>query len=135
MKKIALAGLVAISMMALTQQQASAWVNSRFGVGLNWEMQSGGNNFLWGALKNGQPPGPESFSGSSYGHGHSYGAPAQQFYPPAPMHSNTPMPQGTYDAPAQNFAGQNASPFQFANYPRQVNYQPAPTYYYYYYVR
>ena len=132
MKKIVLTGLVAISMMALSQQEASAWINSKFSVGLNWEAQSGGNNLLWGGWKNGQPPAPEGFgSGPSYG-GQSYGGPAQQFYAPAPSsHSYAPMPQGSFDAPAQPFAGQYASPYQFANYPRQVYYYPAPTYYYY----
>ena len=40
MKKIVpLAGLIAVSLMAFSQQQASAWVNQRFGIGLNWEGQ------------------------------------------------------------------------------------------------
>ena len=126
MKKIVLAGLVAICMMALSQQQASAWRNTKFGIGLNFETQSGGNKAFWGAWKNGQPPGPEAFGGGGQG----YGGPAQQFYPPAPQ-SYAPMPQGGYDTPAPPFAGQYASPYQFANYPRPAYYYPAPTYYYY----
>ena len=125
MKKIVLAGLIAVCVIALSQQQASAWINSRFGVGLNWEAQSGGNNFGWGLWRNGQPPGPEAFGGSQGGSG--FSAP---FAAPAP-HSYAPMPQ-SYDAPAAPYAGQYASPYQFANYPRPVYYYyPTPSYYYY----
>ncbi len=119
MKKIVLAGVLAVCAMAISQQQASAWVNSRFSVGLNWGLQSGGNNFLWGAWKNGQPPGPEAFS-PGY-------APQMQAFPPAP-HGYAPMQQA---APTQT-GYQYGSPYQFANYPRPVYYYPAPTYYYYY---
>jgi len=133
MKKIVFAGLVAVCVMAISHQQASAWVNTRFGVGLNWELQSGGNNFLWGAWRNGQPPGPEAFGGGGGGGG--YGAP--RFTGPMPQgypaQGFNPMPQGfppqgqsPFDASMAEppFAGQYASPYQFANYPR-------PVYYYY----
>lgn len=140
MKKIALAGLVAIALIALSQQQASAWVNQRFSVGLNWHRQSGGNNFLWGAFRNGQPPGPEAFGGAQ-----SFGAGQMPFAAPMPQghgsHSSVPQgyaPQTVYypPMPQANYAGQYASPFQFANYPRQTYYYyyyPAPAYYYYSY--
>jgi hypothetical protein len=121
MKKIALAGLIALSLIALSQQTASAWVNVRFGIGLNWQWQSGGNNFLWGALHNGQVPGPEAFGGY-YGSGQAA---------PMPYYSySAPMPQ-FYNAPAPAYAGQYQSPYQFANYPRQVYYYPTPSFYYY----
>ncbi len=131
MKKIVLAGLFAITMIALSQQQASAWTNHRFSVGLNWNRQSGGNSIAWGLYRNGQPPGPETFGGG--------------FMPGAPMHGfSAPMPQGYAPAP-QGFvppqptmaeppiAGHYASPYQFANYSRPVYYYPAPAYYYYSY--
>jgi hypothetical protein len=57
MKKIILVGTLALFALASTQQQAPAWLNFKFGVGLNWAWQSGGNNFLWGLYRNGQPPG------------------------------------------------------------------------------
>ena len=66
MKKALAIGILAITAIALSQQQASAWVNTRFGIGPNWEYQSGGNNWGWGAFRNGQPPGPEALGG--YGH-------------------------------------------------------------------
>jgi hypothetical protein len=142
MKKIVLAGLIAVSLVALSQQQASAWVNSRFGIGLNWERQSGGNNFGWGAWKNGQPPGPEAFGQAAQG-GQGYGAPSPSYYTPMPQsHGFAPMQQGypaqgsfdasTFEPPV---ASQYQSPYQFANYPRQVYYYPAPAYYYYSYGR
>src|SRR5262245_45826645 len=59
MKKLLIMGALAISALALSQQQASAWVNARFGVGLNWHWQSGGNSFGWGLFTGGQPPGPD----------------------------------------------------------------------------
>ena len=97
MKKIVFAGLLAISAMAIPQQQASAWVNSKFSVGLNWDMQSGGNNLLWGAWRNGQPPGPEAFGGGGgYGGGFGgggyggggFGGPAYGM----PTHNPIPLP-------------------------------------------
>ena len=129
MKKIVLAGLFAVCALALSQQQASAWVNSRFGVGLNWESQSGGNSLLWGAWRNGQPPGPEGFSsnfGASQGR--------SPFFGSAPDPQYAPVPQGSFEPPMaqQPYAIQQASPYQFATYPRQTYYYyPAPAYYYY----
>ena len=137
MKKFVLAGLCAIAVTAMVQQPASAWINSRFGVGLNWDFQSGGNNFGWGAWRNGQPPGPESFGGGGYGHGHHHNQ-FPQFFPPAHSHGYAPMPQpqspqGSFGMQTNEppYAGQYASPYQFANYPRPVYYYyPAPYYYY-----
>jgi hypothetical protein len=140
MKRIALAGLVAIALIALSQQQASAWVNQRFGIGINWHRQSGGNNFGWGAYRNGQPPGPESFGGVF-----SPSAPVSPFFGNAPMpqnfapQANVPQgyaPQTVYypPMPAANYAGQYASPYQFANYTRQTYYySPAPVNDFYFY--
>jgi hypothetical protein len=121
MKKLVLAGLLAVAVLAVTQQQASAWINSRFSIGLNW----GGNNFFWGGFKNGQPPGPEAWG--YQGHG----------YMPSHHHGYAPMPQ----AMPQPMPAQNAQqvqpmyygPYQFANYPRPIYYYPAPSYFHYYY--
>lgn len=124
MKKIIFAGLLAISAIAFSQQQASAWVNTRFSVGLNWEMQSGGNNLLWGAWRNGQPPGPEAFGGGGggFGYGQGFGAPMPYPYGhgfgPAPQ-GPAPMPVGTGEPP---IAGSFSNPFQYATYSRPVYY-------------
>ena len=139
MKKIVLAGLFAIAVIAVTQQQASAWVNQRFGIGLNWHRQAGGNNFGWGLFRNGQTPGPEAFGGVFAPSG-----PVSPFFGNAPMPQAMPqayapqgyMPQTTYfpPTPAPSYAGQYASPYQFASQPRETYYYyPAPAYYFYYY--
>src|ERR1700733_15402532 len=57
MKKILLVGALALLALFSAQQQASAWLNFKFGAGINWAWQSGGNNTLWGLFRNGQPPG------------------------------------------------------------------------------
>jgi hypothetical protein len=123
MKRIALAGLAAICLIAVSQQQASAWVNNRFSIGLTWHRQSGGNNLGWGAWRNGQPPGPESFA-----HG-PFSPSTVPYYGGTPAQPNHAYPQTAEPA----YAGQNATPFTFASQPRQTYYYyPAPAYYYYY---
>jgi hypothetical protein len=134
MKKIVVAGLVAVGLMAITQQQASAWINSKFGIGLNWDVQSGGNQVLWGAWRNGQPPGPEAFGGYGGGGYYQGGMPGHAY---APMPQAAP-PQGSFDRPmyqAPYAVQQYQNPFQFATYSRPVQYYyyPAQPYYYYYY--
>ena len=124
MKKILSTGLFALGLLALGQQPASAWTNSKFSVGLNWHIQSGNNNILWGLWKNGQVPGPEAFGG-----GHGGFAPAPSFHAPMPSHAYAAP---GYSAPAYGMAQAYASPFQFANYvrPSDAYYYPTPSYYY-----
>ena len=57
MKKLLVVGALALAVALLSERQASAWCSWKFGVGLNLEHQSGGNNFGWGFFRNGQPPG------------------------------------------------------------------------------
>src|ERR1700738_1435980 len=80
MKRIISLGLLALGILCAADQQASAWVNSKFGVGLNWSWQGGGNNLLWGAIRGGTPPCPENgpygapgFDGGFGGYGGGYG--------------------------------------------------------------
>ena len=58
MKKMLAIGLLAVSVIAVVHQEASAWVNARFGIGVNFEYSSGGNSAFWGLWSNGQPPAP-----------------------------------------------------------------------------
>lgn len=58
MKKSILTAGLALLLSAWFSEPAQAWRSSKFGVGLNWSYQSGGNNFLWGFFRNGQPPAP-----------------------------------------------------------------------------
>jgi len=61
MKKFVVASLMAILIACASQHQASAWINSKFGIGMNWSYASGGNSFGYGLIRNGQPGGPEFF--------------------------------------------------------------------------
>ena len=50
MKKIIVAGLLAFCGIVVAQQQAFAWKNSKFNIGMSSSFQSGGNSFLWGLV-------------------------------------------------------------------------------------
>ena len=61
MKKILSMGLLTVCALMVAEQRAHAWVNGKFSIGLNWQVQSANNSILWGVFKNGQVPGPEAF--------------------------------------------------------------------------
>lgn len=146
MRKILVFSALALGVALASEQTASAWVNFKFGAGVNWNWQSGGNNFLWGAFRNGQPPGPDCGPGYGYhppggptfpGPVPPYGPQDFQYFGNRTNPAQPPMPQGT-QAPAQN---QNpiAQFYQMPNYNRStfqpVSYNPygsrsAATYYY-----
>src|SRR5947209_1125671 len=103
MKKILYVSLLALGILSLSQQQASAWINAKFGIGMNFGWQSGGNCVLWGLAQGQQPPpgyGPYEVGEPAYSFapnfyqppnpdffgGHAYSAPAaaNQFTAPAP---------------------------------------------------
>ena len=117
MKKFLAAGLLAIALIAASQQQASAWVNARFGIGINAGWQSADNCWWWGAFHNGPAPGPIDYH---HGHHHSYFAPpvyAPYVWVGHPhAHANYPTP-GPIDS--------------FSMAPTPYTYGP-PAYYYYY---
>jgi hypothetical protein len=122
MKKILAIGLLALGAFALSQQQASAWCNSRFNIGMSWEHSSGGNNALWGAWRNGQPPGPEAWGNGGYGYG--YGYPGGQHYHSSAPQSSMPYAYETPVAPSYAQPMPMQQPYQFATYPRPVYYYP-----------
>src|SRR5438876_1185003 len=104
MKKFLTAGLVAAAWVLASHQHASAWVNFKAGIGLNVEWQSGGNSFLWGAVRGAQPPGPQCFGYGPAPYGQPmvadampsyYDAPQQDYYLPHPA----PAPGWTPPAP------------------------------------
>ena len=138
MKKLLSIGLLTACALAFSEHQAQAWVNAKFSVGLNWQLQSANNNTLWGLWKNGQVPGPEAFGqpGGGYmppGGGFPYFSAGPQAYPQAmpqafPAQTAPPqtvMQQQAYYGMAQNYA---YNPYQ------AVSYQPSGYYYpnYYY---
>jgi len=151
MKKILTAGLLALSAALITDQQASAWVNAKFGVGLNWNWQSGGNNFLWGAFRNGQPPCPDVAQPGAYYGGaqntfpgfHQYGPQDFQWFGRngnggnvAPAQAGAPTQTAPTQAPATQQPAQNGQISLYGNAGtyQQVGYTyPTNNPYYYYY--
>jgi hypothetical protein len=143
MKQMWIAGLLALGAMSLTAQPASAWINSKFGVGLNWDWQSGGNNLLWGVWRGGQPPGHDHFAYPAYvphHHGHHHHGHATFAEPRAPLAQPAPAHAATVPAPATTAAAQNSTYYYQPTY-QSVTYPgyAMPTYYYpatyYYYGR
>jgi hypothetical protein len=126
MKKVLVAGLLAVCLVAISQQQASAWCNQRFSIGFNLQRQSGNNDFFWGFFHNGQVPGPEIFHGGASHPPLVVVAPV--IYVPY-VHDSFDMPshEAAYTQPSANYA----SPYQFATYPRPAYSYPATSYYYY----
>ena len=57
MKKLTIAGALALGLVLTFQQEASAWMKwgINFGIGLNYE--GGNNNWFWGLVRSGQAPG------------------------------------------------------------------------------
>jgi len=61
MKRFLILGVFAIATATASIQEASAWINSNFGVGMNWGFQCGGNDFLCGLCRCGQPGAPDYY--------------------------------------------------------------------------
>jgi hypothetical protein len=128
MKKFLVLSVATVTLLALSGQRASAWKQIKFGVGLNLEGSSGGNNLLWGLAKGQQPP-AQGFGGgypgafpapmaAPYGvglggPGYQIGQETEPLTPPQPA-SNKVQPVGylPYDyAPAEYYL-----PEEYANY-------------------
>jgi len=120
MKKFLTVGALALTVAAFFHQNAFAWVNARFGVGLNYSYQSGGNNFLWGVFRNGQPGAPDC----GY-HYPSAGFPMMSHATAGPMAFPPAM---NFQAPVPTPASAPAVPHSqlWNNYPgyQTVNYAP-----------
>src|ERR1700722_14831889 len=115
MKKILSIGLLTACALAVSEHQASAWVNAKFSVGLNWHLQSANNNVFWGMWKNGQVPGPEAFGGGGPGGPVPFGQnpPGGTF----PFFGNAPQgaPQGFESAPPPTAFNMQQPPQQAFN--------------------
>ncbi|MCI0464046.1 MAG: hypothetical protein L0Z62_44495 [Gemmataceae bacterium] len=55
MKRFLVMSVLALGMVALSQQHASAWI--KLSIGFNFSFESGNNNLLWGFFRDGQLPG------------------------------------------------------------------------------
>ena len=125
MRRFLIACVVALAVMAVQEQKASAWCNFNFSAGVNLSWQAGDNCYLWGLCKSGPYPGTQAQvgncspfaglcgngccngngNGGGWGNGYGYGGGSQYFggYPvtgdtsvlPAPTQSTTPAPAPT----------------------------------------
>lgn len=131
MKKLLFLGVSALALVLIVQERASAWINFKFGVGLNTQFQTGNNNWLWGAFKNGPAPG-DPFNPQVFAPHHgNYGVMPYDMMPyqggfsaPAPMPSDPPAKKdaGTSDSQVYDYY----PTFQNVNYP---GYYTVPNYY------
>jgi hypothetical protein len=121
MKKFLAVGILALGLIAMSQNQASAWVKWNVGVGLNLGWSSGGNNLLWGAWQNGQVPGQEFYVPQYGHHHHHHGAVEAPYYTPYALDRSYVQP--TYVAPS-------TTPYQTTTNPRPVYYYYSTPYYY-----
>jgi hypothetical protein len=115
MKKFLMMGVLAVTAVMLSQQQASAWINTRFSIGFNWQWQSGNNSWFWGTFVNGQTPGFDfgpGFEPDVMPNGHHHGYYLSQNGIAEPSHHAYSYTQPTY---------------QTVSYP---GYYSMPTYYY-----
>jgi hypothetical protein len=131
MKKLLSLGLLTVCALAISENQAHAWVNCKFSIGLNWHLQSANNSTLWGLWKNGQVPGPEAFGGGGqYGtvpFGQNPGGGAFPFYGSAPQAAPQGYPTETTPPPVQTTQQQAyyGMPQNYSYNPYQaVSYQP-----------
>jgi hypothetical protein len=145
MKQFLTVGALAALAVLATSRTADAWCNSKFSVGLNWSLQSGNNNLLWGVYRNGQIP--DGYDGGGYGGPGApppgYGAQPFPWFGSAQQQSNMPqasvampnVPQGGYAYNGYGYNGYGAGGYNSnlypANYQYQTGYQPyyAPGYY------
>ena len=129
MKKFLAASLLAVCLAAASQQQAGAWCNFKFGIGLNFAYSSGNNCGPCGLWHNGQVPAgwgmgmPGCDGGAPYAGmmpGYGYAAMQQPGYNYA----------GMMQQPGYNYAAAPAAaPYQLMSYPGAGAYYPNPNYY------
>ncbi len=123
MKKILTMALAALSLLAITEQQAKAWSKYNFGVGLNLGWEGAGNSVFMGMFKGQAAPGTD---GAGYGGGGYMGRPGYGAYPGmqpygAPGYGNSP---GYGGDPSQYPGAGTEPPLAPTNEPEKV---PAPT--------
>lgn len=131
MKKIILAGLLALPFAALSVQPAQAWFKFNAGVGANLGWQSGGSkNWMWGMYKSSDTPlvsqyyqgvPPNGFG--SYG-GPGFGGPGFGGYPGSGFEMG-PLPDGRMEGPR----GKPTS-YEMPYAPRSSDSLPVNLYYY-----
>src|SRR5207302_9215078 len=83
MKRYLVACVLALALVAMADQKASAWSKFNFNVGLNVSREASDNSFLWGLIRNGQHPYAQAYGGGGGGYGYD-GHAAAPYYAPTP---------------------------------------------------
>jgi hypothetical protein len=97
MKRFVTLCALAVAILAIAEQKASAWTKFNFSAGVNLSYQGGDNCLLWGLAKSGPAPGCEYGGAPMY-----YAPPMAQGYtapmpaPVAPLAASTTQPVGYY---------------------------------------
>ncbi len=69
MKRVLTGLALALALLAVGQQKASAWTKSSFSVGLSWSREAADNSFLWKVYRNGPHPFAQGGEFGGYGGG------------------------------------------------------------------
>jgi hypothetical protein len=110
MKKMLVLGVLALSVLAVSGREASAWTKFKFGIGANISYIGAGNSILWGAFCGQQMP-PNGGQGAN---------------------PYAPFPVGYGDYGAAGYAGgqQNTNPPSAPTQVQPAAYYPQAGYYY-----
>jgi len=127
MNKFLLSAALSLGLALTSQQEAKAWINAKFSIGMNLHWQSGGNQFLWGLWSNGQPPDPFQIGPPPGFHG----GPRSDF----PFFGQQPQNNQMQPVPAPATAGQqqanwlgSPNPYMPVNYYSGNYFAPAGPY-------
>lgn len=135
MKKFLITASLALGLAFTSQQEAKAWVNTKFSVGLNFHHQSGGNSFFWGLFNNGQPPSPFQFDQPPHGMppgGPGFGPQNFQYFGQQQMPNTQPIPAPPPAPAAQQQQANvwNNNPYQPVSYHSGNYFAPSTGAYY-----
>ncbi len=136
MKRFLFACTLALSVMAIAEQKASAWSKFNFNVGLNLSREASDNSAFFGLIRNGPAPYAQGAQGGGYegggyggGQGGGQGGGVHQYYNPMPT---TAMP--AQSVPAQSALTSSTQQIGYYNYNYQyyptTGYYAAPSYWY-----
>jgi hypothetical protein len=137
MKKFLLAGLVAVSLVALSQQYAAAWCKFGMGASFNVTYQSAGKHLSWSSEQAPAPPCCDP------GHGQ-YGymppgftdptGPMSSYVPPPPAQGQVPPPHAQANPSQWNYGAYQTVGYTYPDANYGYGYYPyysqAPSYWY-----
>jgi hypothetical protein len=131
MKKFLLSSVLALPFLAFANQDASAWHQFKFGVGMNLEGSGGGNSLFWGAWKSQQPPAPGGYGAPfagpvGHGFGAGFGGPVDAFGGMGYDVGKESLPPTTAEPPAPLPSGVKKAGYWDGYEP--MGYYPAPVY-------